>query len=240
MNDKSIGIWQILSSEIITNIIGCSNFNFVIFDLEHGLHDPISVQRCTYVAKSLDLISFARVPSINYIDTVKLVDTGINGLIIPHVESLQDINKIKNSFLSKEKDGDRSFSPFVPRFDFSKIESKNINPKIGILIESNLGVQNAFELISDDVVDFVYFGAYDLSIENNISGEIFNHKILEKLKCVTNYAKENNKNVMAICRNKDELKILNKYGVNCPVFTVDTALLKNSLSDFYEIFKEIQ
>ena len=85
----------------------------------------------------------------------------------------------------------------------------------------------------------MYFGAYDLSIENNLSGKIFDNKILEKLKFVTKYAKEKNKNVMAICRNKDELKILNECGVNYPVFTVDTALLKNSLSEFYEIFKEI-
>ena len=198
------------------------------------------MQKCLYAAKSQALKSFARVPSINYIDSVKLVDTGIDGIIVPHVETLKDLEKIKKSFLTNSKGGERSISPFVPRLKFSKIENKEIDPLIGILIESNLGIKNAYELISNDIVDFVYFGAYDLSIENNLPGKIFDDEILEKLKLITKISLEKNKNVMAICRNEEELKTLIEYGVSNPVFFVDTAILKNYLTNFYEKFKELE
>ena len=50
------------------------------------------------------------------------------------------------------------------------------------------------------MIDFVYFGAYDLSIEYEIPGQIFNDKILDNLKVLKKYALKNNKKVMAIYR----------------------------------------
>tara|TARA_B100000989_G_C19522426_1_gene464909 strand:- start:1735 stop:2463 length:729 start_codon:yes stop_codon:yes gene_type:complete len=240
MKNKSIGIWQILNSEIITDIIGCSNFDFVIFDLEHGLHDPNSVQKCLYAAKSQALKSFARVPSINYIDSVKLVDTGIDGIIIPHIENISDIEMIKKIYLTKSPGGERSISPFVPRLDFGNIKKQNINPLIGILIESNKGINNANQLISNEIVDFVYFGAYDLSIENNIDGDIFNKVIIKKLKLLLKESQKYKKQVMAICRDEKELSILVELGVALPVYSVDTSILKNSLNKFQNKFSNLK
>ena len=39
------------------------------------------------------------------------------------------------------------------------------NPFVGILIESKLGLKNLEHLLENSNIDFVYFGAYDLSIE---------------------------------------------------------------------------
>ena len=35
--DKGLGIWQILNSNLITDIIASAGFNITILDLEHGL-----------------------------------------------------------------------------------------------------------------------------------------------------------------------------------------------------------
>ena len=43
---SGLGIWQILNSNIITDIIAKSGFDLIIFDLEHGLHSPQTINDC--------------------------------------------------------------------------------------------------------------------------------------------------------------------------------------------------
>ena len=50
--DKGIGIWQILNSSLITDIIANAEFDFVLIDLEHGLHSLETIQNCVFAASS--------------------------------------------------------------------------------------------------------------------------------------------------------------------------------------------
>ena len=58
---------------------------------------------------------------------------------------------------------------------------ENTNP-LGILVESTIGIKNLSNLLSNKMIDFVYFGAYDLSVEYQILGQIFDEKILYDLR----------------------------------------------------------
>ena len=53
---KGLGIWQIINSNIVTDIIAKSNFDLTLLDLEHGLHTPQSIQDCVFAAKSNSLL----------------------------------------------------------------------------------------------------------------------------------------------------------------------------------------
>ena len=46
--DKGLGIWQILNSNLITDIIASAGFNITILDLEHGLHSPEKLFKTVY------------------------------------------------------------------------------------------------------------------------------------------------------------------------------------------------
>ena len=80
-------------------------------------------------------------------------------------------------------------------------------------------------------VDFVYFGAYDLSMEINKNGNIFDEEIIENLKELISSAKRFDKKIFAIYRNDNELKILFNLGVDYPIASVDTSNLVNKLRD---------
>ena len=71
-------------------------------------------------------------------------------------------------------------------------------------------------------IDFVYFGAYDLSVEIGKPGEIFNNEIINYLKILIGHAKQNKKKILAIYRNPKELDILLELGIELPVASVDT------------------
>ena len=227
--NQGLGIWQIINSPIVSDIIAKSGFDFIIIDLEHGMHSTESVQNCLNVIKSSSLKTVVRLPNDSYSNLVQIIDTGIDSVIFPKIETPDQINKIINqSFLFPI--GQRSFSPFVPRFDYGLLPSEmNSNPSLGILIESCLGIKNSEELLSNSYVDFLYFGAYDLSVELGKPGEIFNNEILQNLEILIKKAKIKNKKVMSIYRNKEELEKLIRLGVDFPVASVDTSHIKQKL-----------
>ena len=230
--NKGLGIWQILSSNLITDIIYNAGFNLIIFDLEHGVQNPEGLKNCLFAVSNTSIFTIARLPSIDYQNIVQVIDTGVDGLLFPHIETNNDIERtIKNSFLSPQ--GNKSFSPFVPRYKYGLEKNSDQNPMLGILIESKLGVDNSEELLSFKEVDFVYFGAYDLSVELNKKGDIFHDEIINCLKIVLNNAKKFNKKIFSIYRNQDELKRLINLGVDFPIASVDTSLILNKFKEEY-------
>tara|TARA_A100001035_G_C27689501_1_gene457095 strand:- start:25 stop:753 length:729 start_codon:yes stop_codon:yes gene_type:complete len=230
--EKGVGIWQILSSNLITDIIYNAGFNLVIFDLEHGFQNTEGLQNCLFTVSNTSIFTIARVPSIDYQNIVQVIDTGIDGLLFPNVETQYDIERtINNSLLSPK--GKKSFSPFVPRYKYGKDKNNDLNPMIGILIESQLGIDNSEKLLSYKEVDFVYFGAYDLSVELNKKGDIFHDEIINCLKIVIKNAKIFNKKILSIYRNQDELKKLINLGVDFPIASVDTSLILDKFKEEY-------
>ena len=238
---KGLGIWQILNSSIITDIIAKSGFDLTLLDLEHGIHTPQSIQDCVFAAKANDLFTIARIPCISFQYIVQIIDTGLDAILFPHIETNEQINKVINETLLPPL-GSKSFSPFVTKYDYG-INTKNLNknPYIGILIESLNGIKNSEQLLQNPNVDFVYFGAYDLSIEINRPGEIFNESILNHLITLTKNAKTYKKQVLSIYRDKKELDLLCKLGVDFPIASVDTSHLIQKLaeeSDYYNKIKK--
>ena len=237
---QGIGIWQILESNIITDIIAKSGFDLTLLDLEHGLHTPESIQDCVFAAKLNSLFTIARIPCKSFQYIVQVIDTGIDAILFPHIENNDQINKIIKETLLPPL-GNKSFSPFVTKYNYGlKAKEKKENPLIGILIESLAGIKNSDHLIRNPNIDFVYFGAYDLSVEINKPGEIFNDEILKHLETVIKNAKTYKKLILSIYRNKKELDLLYKLGVDFPIASVDTSHLMQKLLEESEYYHKIK
>ena len=237
---QGLGIWQIINSNVITDIIAKSGFDLTLLDLEHGLHTPQSIQDCVFAAKSNNLFTIARIPSISFQNIVQIIDTGVDAILFPHIENNEQIDKIIKDTLLPPL-GNKSYSPFVTKYNYgSKAKDFKENPYVGILIESLSGIKNSEQLLRNPNIDFVYFGAYDLSIEINKPGQVFNDEILKYLTTVINNSKINKKPILSIYRNKKELDLLCKLGVNFPIASVDTSHLIQKLSDESEYYLKIK
>ncbi len=238
--DKGIGIWQILNSSLITDIIANAEFDFVLIDLEHGLHSLETIQNCVFAASSSRMKTIVRFPSFDFEEVTQVIETGIDGILFPHIETKGDVERIiEKTFLPPI--GNKSYSPFVPKYNYGlNIQQKDKEPSLGLLIESLLGIKNLPNILKNKYVEFLYFGAYDLSLEMKIPGQIFHPKILDNLKILIKYASSENKKIMSLYRNKEELKILIDLGVHLPISSVDTSHLANQLKNETSFYKEIR
>ena len=88
MDKFSKGIeFTIISSNIITDIIGKAGLDITsLIDLEHGLNNQESLQDLVFTTKKNNTLSIARLPQGNYSNISQIIDTGIDGILFPHIE----------------------------------------------------------------------------------------------------------------------------------------------------------
>ena len=236
----SLGIWQIFSSHHITDIILDSGFSTVIVDLEHGDHDLNSLKESIYVKRNYqESMLIARFPNSSHPLITQAIDFGIDGVLVSHIETLDDVLELRDTIFSHPS-GKRSFSPFVSRFGYGKKAMSEVpDPTLGILIESNSGLDRASELLSSGYVDFVYFGAYDLSVEMGLPGEIYADSILKRLHILVDVCHQNDVQIMSLYRNLEELSILKSLGIDVYIAGVDTGHIGQAFSRIVETSTDI-
>ena len=94
--DISIGSWIQLPNASIAEIMGQSGYDWVAVDLEHG---AISICLLPDLFRALELgntLPLARIAQGKEKDCKQALDAGAAGLIIPMVESAEELQKVIN------------------------------------------------------------------------------------------------------------------------------------------------
>ena len=78
----------------IATIFKSAGADFIIVDLEHTTFTIETVGHIIRAARGSDLPSIVRVPSIERHFISRALDAGASGLMIPRVESREDVEKI--------------------------------------------------------------------------------------------------------------------------------------------------
>ena len=91
---KALGTFFELGSMSTMECLGRTGLDFVIIDNEHGPFEPESTQDYIRAAELGGLTPFARVREISRPAVLKLLDIGAKGLIVPCVETVDQVKKL--------------------------------------------------------------------------------------------------------------------------------------------------
>ena len=81
----------------VVEVLGTSDLDFVILDAEHGGLTMSQVIDMTRAAESFDITPMARVPNHRADTITAFLDTGIQGVMLPHVNTAQEAEKISKA-----------------------------------------------------------------------------------------------------------------------------------------------
>ncbi|GAA1942413.1 HpcH/HpaI aldolase family protein [Nocardioides hwasunensis] len=84
------GAWVKLDAVESTQILAAAGFDLVVVDLEHTLLDLGAVARHLAVGQALGLRVLVRIPDRSPALVQRLLDAGVDGLVVPHVDSAAD------------------------------------------------------------------------------------------------------------------------------------------------------
>ena len=176
-NELTVGTWLSLAHPGIAEIIVKAGFEWVTIDMEHSV---ITVREAEEMIRIIDLggsVPLVRLSSNDSVQIKRMMDAGARGLIIPMVNSIDDVEKAVAAVHYPGK-GTRGVglaraqgygAGFHENLNWLKNEAVII-----VQIEDINAVENIEAILSCKDVDGYIIGPYDLSATMGLHGQ-FDH-----------------------------------------------------------------
>lgn len=230
----SLGTFCLNICPNMTDILS-KNFDFIIFDREHGSINFETANTLNKIAKN-NCLSIIRVSHLNKIEIQRTLEIGPNGIIIPQISSIQDAdNAIRFSYYPPI--GIRGLSPYTSPFDYyhkdSELKKKKINKELylAFLIEGKEGIESIPSICKKygNKISMLYFGLYDFASSLGLPANWDHKEIKKNIKSVIDTCNKFKIRVGTIARTKQEIVMLKKYGVNDICYQNDTGIFNEAL-----------
>jgi 2-keto-3-deoxy-L-rhamnonate aldolase RhmA len=178
---RKLGTIVTIDHPAIVEIAGLAGFQWLWIDGEHGRFNEVSAAIACAVGTGRTPM-FVRLPDRSETAIKRFLDIGCDGIILPQVSSLEEVEEIARAALYPPR-GERSvgiaraqgygvrFAECLERRDYA----------IVVQIESVAGVKNAEAIAGHTAVDAVVIGPYDLSGSFGIPGQIEAPQVMESI-----------------------------------------------------------
>lgn len=204
MREKfSLGTWVQINNATVIEIIGQSGIDFIVIDLEHGNISLESLEDLLRAAKCSGLKVIVRVNEINASLIMKVLDLGPEGLLVPHISSKEEAEKVIQ-FAKYPPIGNRGSCPTIREANHwcddwtSFMNISNERTKIIALVEGIEGIDNFSDIVRVEGIDFFMIGPFDLSVSLGVPGELSHPSIEEKLMEVIHEADKHGKELIGV------------------------------------------
>lgn len=163
------------SSPEMVEILGQVGLDFVMIDGEHAGYSYETVERLMAVCKRSQMACFARVADATYTLIARMLDAGVEGVMVPRVETKATVEEVvaaaKYPPLGRRGWGLRRIHfGEQPASVADSVAHFNENTLVIIQVESRTALENLDEMLSVPGVDVALVGPADLSISLGCPG----------------------------------------------------------------------
>ena len=178
---KPLGTFVGTGSAAVVECLGCAGLDFVILDNEHSPIEAETTAELVRAAERRSITPLARVREISRPAILKLLDVGVQGLIIPDVHSAEDVRRIV-SFAKYAPVGQRGFCPSrkdgwgtdMPGSVADVMAHFNRETLVIPQCETAEALADIEHIAAMDGVDGIFIGPFDLSISMEMPGDFSN------------------------------------------------------------------
>lgn len=238
--EEAFGLFCSIPSPIIVEMIGCADYDFVIIDTEHVLINPETLENMIRAGEAAGLTVLVRVPDDNPGNILRALDGGAQGVVVPHVESKEQAEKIVKASRYYPH-GTRSLNGGRPG-SFGKsslvayMERANEEILVVPMIESAKGAEHVKEILSVPGIDMVLEGAADLSQSLGVPWQTSSEIVQKTLKQVHQVSMEQKVPYCAIPRKQEDVDTWRELGVHTFVLGDERGISFRALKFHLEAF----
>lgn len=162
------GIHLTFAATAAIEVLASLDLQFVYIDGEHGCFDWRDIEAMCITAERYNLTPIARIPDASSGTITRFLDRGVRGIIVPHVESVDDARKVIEAAYFAPTGG-RSFGAGRPEYGHyadgrpAYMAACNAALSLCIMIETRPGLAVAHELAALPGVDYLSYGMLDLA-----------------------------------------------------------------------------
>jgi len=176
--EKSLGAWSNLPDIHCAELLARSGFDWICFDLQHGLMDYGDLTRLLPAVAGQPVTPIVRVASNQPEQIGKALDVGAQGIIVPMVNSVEEARAAVDACRYPPQ-GNRSCGPMRPLLLEGMSYLAEANSQIACLamIETRAGLEAVNEIAALEGIDGLFVGPVDLCFGLGITpGDFGNEK----------------------------------------------------------------
>jgi 2-dehydro-3-deoxyglucarate aldolase len=227
--DNSIGSWIQIPHPSIAEIMGQSGYDWIAVDMEHG---AISSHQLPNLFRALELgntLPLARLAQGHTKDCKEVLDAGAGGVIVPMVESAQQLEMIRDACrwppAGKRGVAFSRANLFGKHFDEYVDEAQA--PLLIAMIEHVDALDELDQILLVDGLDAIFIGPYDLSASMGITGQFERQEFIHIISEIRK--KSANKSIACglhvVMPSKNELVEKVQEGYRFIAYSIDSVML---------------
>ena len=238
--DKSLGTFTHLLSTPAIEALAYTGLDYVIIDMEHS---PIAAEHAAElvgVASGAGLPPSVRVDASQPHKEKKMLDVGAAGLIVPGVETVDEVKKLveyaKFAPLGgrgycPSRDGGWGMAECYAEGMGGYMERANHNTLLLPQCETMGCLENIDEILGMDGVDGIFIGPFDLSIALGIPGDFANERHINAVAHVLDVCKKHGKLSVMFCGSAEAANGYFKQGFDSVTVSLDISVMADAFVD---------
>ncbi len=178
-----MGMQNFTGNPALVEILGASGFDFVSLDMEHSATSWRELEEMARAADVHGLTALARVVTNDPIEIMKALDRGVDGVIVPHIATPDDLQKALAA-AHYPPSGVRGACSAVRATQYSVSKWSEYYPRADAetlvvpLLEDAEALDHLDELMAADGVWLYFLGVRDLAQSLGVPGSDYRHPVL--------------------------------------------------------------
>lgn len=245
----SSGAFTHLRSMAAVEALGNTGLDYVIIDMEHSPTGIDEASKYIVAADAAGIAPFVRIPGVNRKDLLHVLDTGAKGVIVPCIENVQQIREMTQYAKFRPlgtrgycmtRDGKWGYSDAYEEGLEGYMRKMNREALIIPQCETKGCLDNIDEIISEEGVDGIMVGPFDLSIGLGVPGQFDSPIFAEAVGKVLKAGKKAGKPVFIFCGNAEDAVMRMKQGFDSVITGIDLMILTKTYIGIVDEIKKSQ
>ena len=226
-----VGTFVKTGSPHVLEVIGTIGLDFVVIDAEHAPFDRGLLDLMMLAGRAAAIPVFVRIPEIDPAWVLSCLDIGAAGLLVPHVDSVEQARAVVS--MARYRGGSRGYSG-SPRFagygslSMSQVLERGDQARVICQIESPRAVAHARDIAAVEGVAGLFVGRADLALSMGLEDPRA-PAVLESALSTLRAASEAGKLAGIHVSGNSERDAFLQEGANWFVVSSDQALLRDAV-----------
>jgi 4-hydroxy-2-oxoheptanedioate aldolase len=233
----------IFSKTIDSNLVeagALAGLDFMIFDQEHGPADLSVIHNHVRAIKVAGKVSVIRVRENTLGSISSALDTGVDMIQVPNINSVEDAQRAINASKFYPK-GSRGVCCYVKSANYGNTEKQEYfhlanKKKLVLQVEGVEGIRNLDAILNLDGFDILFIGPYDLSQSIGKPGEIRSKEVLNEIKKIRNKVVKSGKELGTFVDDERLIVDFKNQGFSYIAFSVDLSLFSKACKIIRNIY----
>lgn len=227
------GIWRLIPSPFVSELLAQAGLDFQILDCEHGAYDWPALAADIIACEGQHCAPLVRVSGTNQVEVQRCLDLGAHGIVFPQLAT-RDNFALAAAMMDYPTAGTRGFNPAVRSLGYGggplSAGDRPARPWFVPIVETLTAVEQLDAILKIERIDLVYIGSFDLSAQLGCPGKLAAPQVIALIESILAQCQRAGKAVAMISLSPESTRTLTSRGVQALVHGVESACFKHAVA----------